>query len=300
MAKPRIALPLVGVITLVIAVAASQAGTPSRVGAAGVTVVLPSGWYAIHLMAPPPSMQVNDPVTRIVASSGPIWFGKGCNDVDYSFPSTAVALVVLEWVRLAPHLPARPHRFTGKTLPLRRPPVIECFNGSGGSVQFMDHGRRFDAFLLLGRQASPELADYARAVLDTLRVAQRGCTADATRVLVQRFVRGYGAGQVAAIDRLFAPKPRFLWFSTGPPGARLGPRAYIRSTLAAYFRSRVRVHERLRIVELHAGYDANRNIVNFSGKLVRSADDLPPTPRHDFKGAADCASGHASLIVWSM
>jgi hypothetical protein len=119
---------------------------------------------------PPPSMQVDDPVTRIVAASGPIWFGKGCNAVDYSFPSTAVALVVLEWVRLKPHLPARPHRFTAKTLVVRPPPAVECFNGPGGSAEFIDHGRRFDAFLLLGRRASPELATRARAVLDTLRV----------------------------------------------------------------------------------------------------------------------------------
>jgi len=121
-------------------------------------------------MVPSPGMQVGDPVTRIVAASGPIRFGKGCNDVDYSFPSTSVALVVLEWVRLTPRLSARPHRFTAKTLPVRRPPAIECFSGPGGSVQFMDHGRRFDAFLLLGRRAVPELADRGRAVLNTLRV----------------------------------------------------------------------------------------------------------------------------------
>ncbi len=246
-------------------------------------------------------MQMGDPVTRIVAASEPISFGKGCNDVDYSFPSTAVALVVLEWVLLTPHLPARPHRFTRKTLPVRPPPAIECFNGPGGSAEFMDHGRRFDAFLLLGRRAPPELASRARAVLDTLRVSKAGgCTADATSALVRTFVRGYNRGQVALIDRLWAPEPRFQWFSTGPPGARLGPRAYNRATLAGYFRARVRTHERIRLIELRAGYDAKRNIVNFSDKLVRSADDLRPRPLQDFKGAADCSSGSPSLIVWSM
>jgi hypothetical protein len=159
--------------------------------------VLPRGWHAIPLMVPPPSMKVGDPVTRIVVSSGPIWFGKGCNDVDYLFPNTAVALVVLEWVSLTPHLPARPHRFSAKTLAVRPPPAIECFNGPGGSVQFMDHGRRFDAFLLLGRRASPELADRARAVLGTLKVteAQSACTADTTKAVVRAFVRGYNSGQ---------------------------------------------------------------------------------------------------------
>ena len=244
---------------------------------------------------------MGDPVTRIVAASGPIRFGKGCNDVDYSFPSTAVALVVLEWVRLTPHLPLRPQRFTPKTLPVRAPPAIECFSGPGGSVQFMDHGRRFAAFLLLSRRASPELANQARAVLGTLRVtAARGaCTADTTKAVVRSFVRGYNSGQVSAINRLFAPEPRFMWFSTGPPGARLGPRAYGRATLVAYLRTRVRVHERIRVTQLGAGYDPKRKIVNFGGKLIRSADDLRPSLR-DFKGAADCVSGRPSLIVWSM
>ena len=127
------------------------------------------------------------------------------------------------------------------------------------------------------------------------------CTADATRALVHSFARDYSAGRVAAINRMWAPEPRFQWFSTGKPGARLGSPAYVRSTLARYFRSRVRVHERLRITELGAGYDPARDIVNFAGKLVRSADDIRPRrPPHDFKGAADCVSGRPTLIVWSM
>jgi hypothetical protein len=127
------------------------------------------------------------------------------------------------------------------------------------------------------------------------------CTADATRVLVHSFARDYSAGRVAVINRMWAPEPRFHWFSSGKPGVRLGPPAYVRSTLARYFRSRVRVHERLRLVELRARYDPQRRIVNFSGKLVRSADDIRPRrPPHGFKGAADCVSGRPTLIVWSM
>ena len=121
------------------------------------------------------SKQVNDPVTRIVAASAPIGFGRGCNDVDYSFPKTAVALVVLEWVRLkVTPLPPRPPRFTARNLPVSRPPSVECFSGPGGSIAFTDHGRHFDAFLLLGLHAPPRLADRARAVLDTLRVGKTG------------------------------------------------------------------------------------------------------------------------------
>jgi hypothetical protein len=133
------------------------------------------------------------------------------------------------------------------------------------------------------------------------RITKTGCTAEATKALIHSFVRNYGAGRVAVVNRMFAPKPRFQWYSTGKPGERVGRPSYVRSNLARYFRSRVRVHERLRITELGAGYDPARDIVNFAGKLVRSADDIRPRRSpHDFKGAADCVSGRPMLIVWSM
>jgi len=141
------------------------------------------------------------------------------------------------------------------------------------------------------------------ALATALLLAASGgpCTGDTTRMLVHSFVRNYSGGRVAAIDRMWAPEPRFQWFSSGKPGARLGPPAYVRSTLARYFRSRVRVHERLRLTELRVRYDPQRKIVNFSGKVVRSADDIRPRrPPQDFKGAADCLSGRPTLIVWSM
>ena len=60
------------------------------------------------------------------------------------------------------------------------------------------------------------------------------------------------------------------------------------------------MHEKIRLTEFSAGYDPKRNIVDFGGKLIRSADDASRTPKpRDFKGAADCKSGHPSLIVWS-
>ena len=128
--------------------------------------------------------------------------------------------------------------------------------------------------------------------------AGEGCSAEATEALIRKFVVRYNRGDVAAIDRMWATA-RFGWFSTIRPGARLGSAANDRATLAAYFRARVRVHERLRVTRLGAGYDPSRHIVNFAGKLVRSADDLRPT-LHDFKGATDCSSGGPILIVWSM
>ena len=60
------------------------------------------------------------------------------------------------------------------------------------------------------------------------------------------------------------------------------------------------MHEKIVLTELAAGYDARRNLVNFSGKLVRSADDLQATGPKSFKAAAACRSTGPALIVWSM
>jgi hypothetical protein len=127
-----------------------------------------------------------------------------------------------------------------------------------------------------------------------------GCTAEATQTVVRTFVRSYSSGHVAIIDRLWAPAPRFQWFSTRAPGARLGGPATDRTTLLHYFRSRIRRHEKLTLTQLGAGYDKTRGIVDFGGKLVRSADDMGSRGPQDFKGAADCLSGRPLLIVWSM
>ena len=132
------------------------------------------------------------------------------------------------------------------------------------------------------------------------RSARGMCTADATQSLIRAFVRDYGRGQVIAIGRMWAPAPRFQWFSTGPPGTRLGERAKDRSTLVTYFQTRVRAREQIRLTLLRSGYDPARDIVNFGGKLVRTAKDMRPRGPQDFKGAADCFSGRPLLIVWSM
>ena len=165
------------VVLALVAVPAGSASktTTPRVGAAGVTVVLPAGWHTWRPLAGlTPS--IVDPLTRVVAISAPFHFAAGgCQVAAYAFPSSAVALVLVEWVgaargaRWAP----RPARFSAATLPLRPPPAIECFEGAGGSVQFADQGRRFGAYILLGRHAPGRLADQARAVLDTLQVTRR-------------------------------------------------------------------------------------------------------------------------------
>jgi len=93
----------------------------------------------------------------------------------YAFLRTAVAIVVVEWVRLGhgAHWARRPQSFSPSTLRLHDPPAIECFDGRGGSVQFADHDRHLGAYLLVGSHAATALVERARAVLDTLQVARR-------------------------------------------------------------------------------------------------------------------------------
>jgi hypothetical protein len=159
-----------------VAVASAVAAKSPRVGASGVTVVMPGGWHATEAIQGP----VTNPLTRIVVSSGPIRpdLTSSCQVAAYSFPRTAVAIVVVEWTEPLGGMkigagPRRPRHFTATTLPLQRPPAIECFDGSGGSAEFAEHGRSLAAYVLLGRNAPERLAGLARAVLDTLRVTRR-------------------------------------------------------------------------------------------------------------------------------
>jgi hypothetical protein len=148
-----------------------------RAGTGGVTVALPPGWHSTT----PDQGRYLEPRTRVVVSSGPIQsdLTSVCQTqiASYSFPSTAVAVVVVEWTKplggKLGRLGRRPRHFTAANLPLRRPPAVECFSGPGGSVQWSERGHDFAAYVLLGRKAPARLAAGARAVLDTLRVAPR-------------------------------------------------------------------------------------------------------------------------------
>jgi hypothetical protein len=163
--------------------ASEKPGAAARVGAAEVTIALPKGWHSWVPTGPPGT--ITDPLTRIVAISAPFHFAAtGYQIAGYSFPNDAVALVIVEWQGLAnrdAHFAPRPRRFTAKTLPLQRPPAIECFDGPDGSVEFVDHERDFGAYVLLGARAPAKLADQARAVLQTLRVAPPAPLAFAAR-----------------------------------------------------------------------------------------------------------------------
>jgi hypothetical protein len=138
-----------------------------RAGAAGVTVLLPEGW---HTTAPDDG-RVVDPVTRVAVSSGPMANRHTeCQIANYGPEDDAVSLVVVEWKSSSDgSFAPRPPRF-GAEEPPANDGAIECFDGAGGSVEFLDGGRNFGAYLLLGPDADPGLADEARAVLETLEV----------------------------------------------------------------------------------------------------------------------------------
>jgi hypothetical protein len=161
-----------GFLALVYLVGGQRSAGSRRVGSAGVSVVLPPGWHDLPQAVPPAGMRVGDPLTRIVVASSPIDFAaRGCNESTYAFSASAVAVVLVEWVRPAPgRLPSRPRHITPADLPVRPPPALECWDGPGGAIQFEDQGRRFETFVLLGRRAPAGLAEHARRVLDTLEV----------------------------------------------------------------------------------------------------------------------------------
>ena len=155
----------------------AHANSTRRVGEVGVSLTLPSGWHSwLPSTALRPS--ITDPLTRVVAVSAPFQFAAtGCQVAAYAFPATAVAIVVLEWVRSVgppmPSFPPRPSRFDAKALALHPAPAIECFDGPGGSTDFTDHGRSFGVYILAGQKATAATIARARAVLDTLRVQAR-------------------------------------------------------------------------------------------------------------------------------
>jgi hypothetical protein len=155
--------------------------------------------------------------------------------------------------------------------------------------------------------ASCTLAGAARSDATPYLTSGSGCSAAATEALVHQFVGDFNTGRLGRIDHLWAPAPRFQWYSAP---RRYGDASKKRATLIAYLRTRTHEHERILLIQLGAGYDPRRKLVDFGGKLTRSADDIRPElvnghngPRpiqHPFKGAADCVSGHPVLIVWSM
>jgi hypothetical protein len=169
-----IAVIAVVTVTGIVLTTDALGGHGHRAGSGGVAITVPAKWHALRIAPALPHTGLVDPKTRIVAASSAIGFGRGCNDIDYRFAKNAVAIVVLEWVGNTPGTTwaKRPRRFTRHALPVRVGGV-ECFEGAGGSAQFVDHGRRFAAFLLAGSHARAATVTEARVALDSLQVTRR-------------------------------------------------------------------------------------------------------------------------------
>ena len=120
--------------------------------------------------------------------------------------------------------------------------------------------------------------------------------------LVVRFIDAFNAGDVVRLDRIFARRPDFRWYSTDAPGERFLPVAADRPSLRGYFARQHARGETLVLGELkiNGNTRAVKPYGNFEYELVRSADDLPAIP-YQGKGAAHCYARRADvLIVWSM
>jgi hypothetical protein len=128
------------------------------------------------------------------------------------------------------------------------------------------------------------------------------CTGPEVEQLTNRFIGAFNAGDLEALDNIFAHEPDFEWYSTLAPGERLTPLANDRASLIPYFRDRHALGEQLvlRSFTFNGNDPGSRPYGNFVYRLTRSADDLAPTPYHG-KGASLCYRSRADvLFVWSM
>jgi hypothetical protein len=135
----------------------------------------------------------------------------------------------------------------------------------------------------------------------------RDCTVAEVHQLVARFIRAFNAGASGQLGTLWAKDdhdgdagtPSFQWYSTGKPGARLGREAEDRSTLIRYFQVRHRRGERLGLVSMSLGGNAN-GYFHFGFRIRRQARDMRRPGVFEGKGAAICSSARAQLAVWSV
>ena len=131
------------------------------------------------------------------------------------------------------------------------------------------------------------------------------CTALQTRSVASAFAAAWTRGDVAAVERLVAPEPHFRWVSAGPPGDRVGPRAFQRRTLAAFVRARHAQRERLALTwfKFH-GSDvrAGQGFGHFEFHADRRSSDWPAsmTNARQGKGAIICTLARPMLAVWSL
>lgn len=136
------------------------------------------------------------------------------------------------------------------------------------------------------------------------RPAPTLCSSVEVERAVARFVDAFNRGDRRTLASVWSPEPDFQWYSTPAPGERLRGVAQHRPSLVPYFLRRQARGERLELTSLQVnGNTAGRRPYgNFVYRVIRRADDLPPTDYRG-KGALHCYParvGPDKLIVWSM
>lgn len=151
--------------------------------------------------------------------------------------------------------------------------------------------------LILSALGAALIASFAA----DLTSARSDCTAKEARAVFTDFLQAFNRGDGQKLDALFAEDPAFNWYSSSPPGRRLGAAAKTRATLLDYFRDRHRREDRLRLVEFQFTGSWSGN-GNFGFEVRRSAADYEGGEWFQVfgKGACTCADKTPKLIVLSL
>ncbi len=121
------------------------------------------------------------------------------------------------------------------------------------------------------------------------------CTETSTRQVVDSFIDAFNKGDVSRLNGLL---PDFLFYATDAPGAFSSPQAQSRGDLIAYLAQRHQVHERLTLESFGLNIEST-GAGGFEFEVVRSADDLAPTP-YGGKGSVWCRTTPHTLMLWAM
>lgn len=129
----------------------------------------------------------------------------------------------------------------------------------------------------------------------TASAAPTPCDRKGVRVLVEAFTEAFNEGDLRRLDRLFASKPIFMWYSTDGPGARLRAASRNRTRLVSYFAARHRDGERLDLRFFR--FRGNRSgYGHFVFGLIRRTPSYDGLPRQG-RGRVHRRNGHDRGLV---
>ncbi len=123
------------------------------------------------------------------------------------------------------------------------------------------------------------------------------CDARSVRSALAGYAKAFNRGDIGALDRIFAEKPDFQWYTTD---GRIGGKAKRRDNLLRYFRGRHGRGEKLGVARFR--FTGNSpHYGNFEMTMRRSIRGVRGGrwERAPGKGAAVCAGGTTRLIVIS-